>query len=329
MSLSFGILLIVLLISAANYVTVTGNERFFQFFDLVLLVINLPLFLMGIFYLTAPPEVLNQLTAVGGLVLPEPKQAGVVMLGMALWGAVMSLRPFRAGLMRFLPLQANSPIHALAIILSGYLVGNVLLTLTQGGLVELAETAVSASALELTLQQLIFTLIAILGVGFYIRRSPTATWQRLGLKPIRLQHIAISMRWIILLVILQASGGALWAALNPQQFDLVDGISSTLFGDIDTVGEWLLLAVASGVGEELLFRGALQPVFGIWVTSLLFAVAHVQYGITPVTFVVFLIGLALGYLRQQYSTSTAILVHAGYNFVLGLFSLIATQFTPQ
>ena len=38
----------------------------------------------------------------------------------------------------------------------------------------------------------------------------------------------------------------------------------------------LWIAVAAGVGEELLFRGALQPLLGIWVTSLLFVAAHAR-----------------------------------------------------
>lgn len=37
----------------------------------------------------------------------------------------------------------------------------------------------------------------------------------------------------------------------------------------------ILVAVVSGVGEEALFRGALQPVLGILVTSLLFGALHV------------------------------------------------------
>lgn len=38
----------------------------------------------------------------------------------------------------------------------------------------------------------------------------------------------------------------------------------------------LWIAVAAGAGEELLFRGALQPLLGIWVTSLLFVAAHAR-----------------------------------------------------
>ena len=77
------------------------------------------------------------------------------------------------------------------------------------------------------------------------------------------------------------------------------------------------------MGEEILFRGALQPVFGIVFTSLLFAVVHVQYGLTPITLAVFLLGLILGILRKRTNTTVTILVHFGYNFILGLMALLA------
>ncbi len=38
----------------------------------------------------------------------------------------------------------------------------------------------------------------------------------------------------------------------------------------------LWIALAAGLGEELLFRGALQPLLGIWATSVLFVVAHAR-----------------------------------------------------
>lgn len=37
-------------------------------------------------------------------------------------------------------------------------------------------------------------------------------------------------------------------------------------------------SLCAGVGEELLFRGALQPILGLWFTSLLFTAAHFQTG---------------------------------------------------
>jgi uncharacterized protein len=45
-------------------------------------------------------------------------------------------------------------------------------------------------------------------------------------------------------------------------------------------GGWnpLWFGLCAGVGEELLFRGALQPLLGIWWTGLLFALAHYGTG---------------------------------------------------
>ena len=39
-------------------------------------------------------------------------------------------------------------------------------------------------------------------------------------------------------------------------------------------GQAWALALASGIGEEALFRGALQPVAGLWLASFVFALAH-------------------------------------------------------
>ena len=42
--------------------------------------------------------------------------------------------------------------------------------------------------------------------------------------------------------------------------------------------EILVLAVASSVGEELLFRGALQPIVGVWAQAIVFALLHIGPG---------------------------------------------------
>jgi uncharacterized protein len=38
--------------------------------------------------------------------------------------------------------------------------------------------------------------------------------------------------------------------------------------------EILFVSICAGIGEELLFRGGIQPLLGIWTTSLLFVVLH-------------------------------------------------------
>lgn len=77
-----------------------------------------------------------------------------------------------------------------------------------------------------------------------------------------------------------------------------------------------VLAVLSGVGEEVFFRGALQQVLGWIPTSLLFGILHfpVQRGLLPWTVFATLAGLALGYLVDATGNlSGAILAHVFIN----------------
>jgi hypothetical protein len=73
-----------------------------------------------------------------------------------------------------------------------------------------------------------------------------------------------------------------------------------------------LVALAAGVGEEAVFRGALQPRFGVPLTALLFAAVHVQYEI-PGIVLIFLIGVALGILRERTSTTFTAVAHMLYD----------------
>jgi membrane protease YdiL (CAAX protease family) len=60
----------------------------------------------------------------------------------------------------------------------------------------------------------------------------------------------------------------------------------------------LVLALASSVGEELFFRGALVPWIGVWAGAAIFAVVHVGPGLRylPWTATAFIVGLGLGFL---------------------------------
>jgi len=61
-----------------------------------------------------------------------------------------------------------------------------------------------------------------------------------------------------------------------------------------TPGWILVTAFSAGVGEEVLFRGVLQPHLGLWLTSLLFGLAH-PLSYTYVAYAT-LAGLVLGWL---------------------------------
>ena len=318
---------VLLVIAVANLVTARSSAGGRVAFHLLLFLANLALLIAGIVWRFLPPDALA-LPEVG-LQLFDRGLGSAALVGMGLWGMLVCLRPVREGLRRLLPaLDPDSAVHTLALASVGYLAGNAALSLGPGALELLAESGVQASLVDVLAQQFLFVLAAFVGVGLLIRRDSNALNQRLGLLRPTARQLWTGVRWMVFFVFLQGCIGATWALLEPEQAQQLSGINETLLGSFDTVWEWFLLAAAAGLGEELLFRGALQPVFGIVPTSLIFAVSHVQYGLSPATLTVFLLSVVLGIIRKRSNTTVAILVHGGYNFILGLLSLLAVYLEP-
>ena len=312
--------LVVGLIVLANRVQQQEAETFHKLFDLLLIGLNAPLFILGVLLVFQASE----LRAIIDLQLDSPTAVGIFLQATAVWGVIISFRSTRHSLERILPIDPHSPLHTLALIFSGYLAGSVILQVS-GGLDELAENLPPVSIWLFLAQQLGFVLISFLGVGAMMRRDWTAVWQRLGLEAVTSRQLLESIGWIGLLVLLQTLGGAIWEAIDPEQVALVDELSQILYQDFG-FWHWLGLAIGAGIGEEILFRGALQPVLGIWFTSILFAIVHVQYGfLTPATIVLLLLSLILGFIRRRHNTSVAILVHFGYDLTLALITLLAAS----
>ena len=227
-------------------------------------------------------------------------------------------------LARVVPIDPESSVHTLALVLTGYLTGNTLFALTQDVLLQLLTADIAVTIIDVVLQQIAFVAVAFLGAGWLTRRDLGEVSERLGLERPTQRQLLLGLGIMGLLIMLQWAIGAVWALLNPQEAEFLGQVNESLLAGFDSPGEWLILAVAAGVGEEVLFRGALQPIFGIFLTSLLFAVVHIQYGLTPITLVVFILGIILGILRQRTNTTVVIFVHFGYNFILGLFALLAS-----
>jgi hypothetical protein len=82
--------------------------------------------------------------------------------------------------------------------------------------------------------------------------------------------------------------------------------------------EIVILAAASSLGEEFLFRGALLPWLGIWIQAGIFALLHVGPGkrFLPWTASAFAIGVGFGLLaRETGSLGGPIAAHFIINFV--------------
>jgi hypothetical protein len=85
----------------------------------------------------------------------------------------------------------------------------------------------------------------------------------------------------------------------------------------------ILFALGAGIGEEILFRGAMQPRFGIILSSIIFAVMHIQYFDIVSMGTLFLISATLGYERKMTNTTAAIITHTLYDLVLLLMVAMA------
>lgn len=322
MSIFIPLVLVLALTFAANKVEKSSDPTIGKLFTWFLVLLNAPLFCLGLLLLIFPGESAPFLEA-ADLAVISIDALGLVLMGVGLWGILSCWRPFRQFLSRFLPLDADSAVQLTALIFAGYLVGNTALALSQEFLQQLNTADLAVSVLDVVLQQLAFTLLALSGTGIFVRRDLGGIQQRLGLQRPTLGQLAIGLLVIVLLLLIQGTVGAIWALLDPEQAAQLGNINEALLDGFDSVGEWLILALASGIGEEMLFRGALQPVFGLPVTALLFAVVHIQYGLTPITILVFFLGLILGLVRRYTNTTVAIFVHFGYNFSLGLLSMLA------
>lgn len=310
-----------------NLLMTQASKQANGLFATTLLFLNLSLVAIGALMFLGLPASLAEtadLQAWG----PNPQRVGLVVAFMGLWGMVAGQTAVRRRLAAWTKLDPDSTVHLLALLLAGYLVGGTAVTLVQGGLDRVAETAVAVTVNDVVLQQGLFALVALFGVGLLTRRTNEEVNDRLGLVPLTAVSLKTAVRWVALLVAIQWLIGGVWFLLNPSQAQQLSEISGALFSEFDTVWEWFALAVASGIGEELLFRGALQPIFGLWPTTFLFAVAHVQYGITPATLAIFAVGFGLGTIRSRHNTTTAIVVHFGYNFTLGMLALLALYLEP-
>jgi uncharacterized protein len=79
----------------------------------------------------------------------------------------------------------------------------------------------------------------------------------------------------------------------------------------------LWFSICAGIGEEMLFRGALQPLLGLWLTSLIFTVLHYRTGAframnrkkAVYALAVFFISLLLGTVFDQIGLVAAIVTH--------------------
>jgi len=231
--------------------------------------------------------------------------AGAIGL-LYLWPAV------QRALSRLIPIRPGSPVIYLTVVLG------LLLVAQQAGAQVQPGTPLTLA--DLLAQDIPLLILAFVGVGIFVRRSPRETIERLGLIPPR------QKRWWLIAVLgifafLAIAYGIERVAdkLSPSSQQQVTNATNVLFSRFNNPIGVILLGLMPGVVEETLFRGALVPRLGVVVTAVLFAALHTQYALTFATLEVFVLGIGLGLLRvRSGSTLPGMVTHAGYNIAVGV-----------
>ncbi len=265
-------------------------------------------------------------------------RSGAIALVTAALGVVVLLPPVRGLAARLMPMDQRSVIDATALSLVFLGILNIALTLAIGldSVAAALEVQAATGGLDLAsalaallAQGVVFVALAVAGVGFPVRRGWTETLDRLAIRwPGRRDWVAGLAGWgVLLLAAGVIAGGAQLAGLGPDAS--VERLTEALLGPLTAslVGI-LAIGLVSGISEEALFRGALQPRLGLLGTAIVFTLLHANYGFTLSAVVVLALGLILGVLRQRSSTTAAMLAHGLYNTSLLLAAYLAARVLP-
>ncbi len=154
------------------------------------------------------------------------------------------------------------------------------------------------------------------GTSFRWRRSPAEVRERLGLTAPTPRVLLVALAAVAALVATTIGGQLLTAALSPTIATNVARIAAQAQANVGGAAAAAVAAILLAIGEEVLFRGAIQPRFGIFLTALAFAGLHTQYGFAVAPLTLFAVGLVLGLARRFGSTTAAILANVLYVVVM-------------
>jgi hypothetical protein len=275
--------------------------------------------------------------ALAELDLPDVSlSAGLASFGLAVVVSIVCVfmvrsQRLRLFVRRLVPASASynpdSMVHVTAVALSLTALSMFInLLVASGGLEGLAdsiaETGIRPS--ETIFNTILLVLAAVLGVGFAIRRGRSAMLDRLGLRVPTSHDLGLGFLVGIGLIGVVFVIGLIWSQLvTEEQFAEQTAAAEQLTLAINTLPLILLVAITAAVGEEIFFRGALQPVFGIYLTAAFFALLHTQYTLTPASILIWVVAVGFGWLRQRYSTTAAIIAHFVYNLAILLLGSAA------
>lgn len=243
----------------------------------------------------------------------SPRELEVALLTAAGLSLLLAGGTLRTALLRPLGLDPASPVHAVTAVA-------VVLTLVSSVLLFVQLQQEPATTIPFHLTDSVVSIVsdlalALAGVGTFLTRGVAATLARLDLRPLRVRQLGWATAAAVGFHIVVSAMEWTESAVLPSLHALEDRFDYEFVGIPPLVGA-ALVSLTAGAGEEILFRGALQPRLGILLTAALFAAVHVQYQL-PGVFMIFLLGVGLGLLKRRTSTTFTVVVHVVYD--LGAF----------
>jgi len=261
------------------------------------------------------------LIAIPGVQNRLPLDIGIMATGLI--AATLASKPVRERVARVLPTDPDNPVHALALVLAVIFFGLQVSTTLLTNLASAPQAGIGVG--DLVAQDLGLVVLAAAGVGVFTRRDLRQAAARLSL--------VVPAWWQVVLAL--AAAGAMYAfseatvalsqVLTPDLYRQVSANTGQIFGGLVSNPLGIAaLAVLPALGEEILFRGALQPRLGLIATALLFTASHSEYGFSLDILSVLIAAFGLGLLRKFTNTTTSAISHAAYNLVVGV-GLAASQ----
>jgi len=270
----------------------------------------------------------------GSLFLPGAAGAfGLCVLGTALGGLIGLLgfvRPVRRFAARVTPMDQESFVHAtaLATVLAVTIISFApvtvfgqppFLAILKLGMAELSER-------DLRLDQAYafawMLPAAVVAVGYPVARNLRGALCRLGFVLPTVGQVVFALVAAVVFVglmsVINVKISDVWQLMGwPETSEKEFG--QFMKSAINPLGA-VIIGVTAGLGEELIFRGVLQPRMGILLANLLFTAMHAaQYNFDALTSV-FIVGLLLGCVRKLTNTTTSAIIHGLYDFILILLA---------
>lgn len=269
--------------------------------------------LIGLYLVLGFPGVL--LTLLGLARLTGGQSSGFAWLATGL-GLLLPMFPmFRRLVARFTPMDPASPTDMVGL--------SVVLAFIGFFIFQYAFNPEPEDTGEISiaylLSQFVFMIVlafVLVGVGQW--RDFRGAVERLGLGRLTPRQAGISLAAVIGGFLMMGIAGGLTAWLQPEFNSEIQQTTDEITKNVSSIAGAIFFGLGAGASEETLLRGAIQPRYGIWITSLLFALLHSQYGISFVMGGVFCMGVILGFVRNRINTTAAILTHAVFNTIVVL-----------